>query len=381
MLWTISCKPYPTCYDELLPIMCKTFPTLRSFTDSTYSWKHECTLDFATLDILTTLHGRSLKKFEIYEYGCSGPLTGLVSCAISSFHCSSLNFFHNLHTDFWAYDVLAKSRKSLKELTLGFEQAALVANSDGSMWDYTAQHGQQAKRSKEFVKYMILRSEEISNDKAATLHLESLRLCGFDSFAIAGHQPRSFIDFESLATLSLESCAGLEETFTAWSGATHSFPQACIAPNLLSLTVRSETPGPGLQSQLELFICSLRGLVKLYILLEGDDDYALSLSNILDAHGRTLRYFLWDLRKDSDPSTRAMLPDYISYTSKFELVLESCPDLRELGLALNWYAIQRYPSPRHRVCDLDEPACSMAQESYHTKTNYEVAYQCNTSRK
>lgn len=228
---------------------------------------------------------------------------------------------------------------------------------------------------------MMLRSEEILDDKAATLHLESLRLCGFDIFAIAGHKPRSLIDFVSLATLSLESCAGLEETFTTWTGATLGFPRACIAPNLRSLTVRSETPGAGLQSQLELFICSLRGLIKLYVLLEGDDDYGLSLSNILNTHGRTLRYLIWDLRKDSDPSTRATLPDYISYTSEFELVLESCPDLRELGLALNWYAIQRYPSPRRRVCDLDEPAYSMALESYRTTANYEVAQECITSRK
>ncbi len=85
-------------------------------------------------------------------------------------------------------------------------------------------------------------------------------------FAIAEHHNRSLVDFASLATLFLESCAGLEETLTTWFGATHSFPQACIAPNLRSLTVRSETPGTGLQSQLELLICSLRGLTKSYIL-------------------------------------------------------------------------------------------------------------------
>lgn len=130
----------------------------------------------------------------------------------------------------------------------------------------------------------MLRLKEPSDDKDVTVHLESLRLCGFDIFAIAEHQDRSFVDFASLATLSLESCAGLEETLTTWLGATHSFPQACIAPNLRSLTVRSETPGTGLQSQLELFICSLRGLTKSYILLEGDDDYTLSLSNIINAH-------------------------------------------------------------------------------------------------
>jgi hypothetical protein len=152
------------------------------------------------------------------------------------------------------------------------------------MWDYTAQDGRQAERSKDFVEYMMLRLKEPSDDKDVTVHLESLRLCGFDVFAIAEHQDRSFVDFASLATLSLESCAGLEETLTTWLGATHSFPQACIAPNLRSLTVRSETPGTGLQSQLELFICSLRGLTKSYILLEGDDDYTLSLSNIINAH-------------------------------------------------------------------------------------------------
>lgn len=53
-------------------------------------------------------------------------------------------------------------------------------------------------------------------------------------FAIAEHHNRSLVDFASLATLFLESCAGLEETLTTWFGATHSFPQACIAPNLRS---------------------------------------------------------------------------------------------------------------------------------------------------
>lgn len=257
------------------------------------------------------------------------------------------------------YDVLARSRKTLKELTLGFERSALVANSDGSMWDYTAHDGEQAERSKDFVKYLMLRLSEPSDDENTILHLESLRLCGFDIYAIAEHQTRSFVDFASLTILSSESCAGLEETLTAWLGATHSFPQACVAPNLRSLTVRSETPDTGLQSQLELFICSLRGLTKLYILLEGTDDYALSLSNILNAHGRTLRCLIWDLRKDSDPSTRGTLRDYNLYSFNFEIILESCPDLRELGLALNWFAIQNYPSPRQRVCDQDEPACSM----------------------
>jgi len=73
MLWTVSCKPYLKRFDELLHNMCKSFSTPLSYTDSTYSWRHERTLDFAALDILTNLHWRSLKKLEIYEHNSSGP--------------------------------------------------------------------------------------------------------------------------------------------------------------------------------------------------------------------------------------------------------------------------------------------------------------------
>lgn len=128
--------------------------------------------------------------------------------------------------------------------------------------------------------------------------LQAFVCCGFDIFAIAGHQFRSFVDFACLATLSLDWCTGLGATLIACSKATHSLRQACIAPDLCALPVRSEAAGTGLQSQLELFICSFRGLTKLSILLEGGDEYALSLPNILHAHGRTLQYFIRDLRKN-----------------------------------------------------------------------------------
>ena len=179
------------------------------------------------------------------------------------------------------------------------------------------------------------------------LKLESLKLIGWDLRPLVNGAYRPITDFNSLTSLTLESCLGLFDVlpmFTKVSGG-----EAVIRlPNLQSLTIRNERDDhPDFTRSLDYFLRSLPPLRTLHLLLSGH--YVMrSSKEFLKIHGATLRTLVWDerlgRRHDLDDDRLVDLRD----AGKLGTIVKYCPNLVELGISIRWDNGDDVPPEGHR---------------------------------
>ena len=256
---------------------------------------------------------------------------------ISEVYLNPLRELHvcNLNGDrdfsIWVASLVAMGYDSLRYLHVGSENLAVRKYCDGEMYNDSLPENGLASDLSETVAEAIT---DVAGCHTPLLVLESLRLTGLDAVALLHNPNEAFINFANLTSLVMESCCNVADLFPS-----------LIAKNggqgpgddlrLRSLTIRQENCPPPYQSQLEMFLCSLRGLDSLFILLEGVSS-ATKILNILNVHAKTLQRLLWDerttKRSSSTNDTSARRPS----NKHLATIANRCPQLIELGVRINW---------------------------------------------
>ena len=157
----------------------------------------------------------------------------------------------------------------------------------------------------------------------------------------------------SLQSLSLISCNNLG-TFLDSIRASCSLGEAPASPvcNLTSLTLRLEDVLEGTVTAMETFLTSFHGLHHLYILLDGSPRLP-DVDVITGNHGSTLKTLVIDARKEVQTNPYAGTAILVSKdpkeSSRFGGIVEGCPGLIELGIAIDWRAL---PEVRWKKSDV-----------------------------
>ena len=144
----------------------------------------------------------------------------------------------------------------------------------------------------------------------------------------------------NLQSLSLLFCNNLD-AFLDSLRAFCSVEQAPVSPvcNLTSLTLQLEDVLDGTVTAMEGFLTSFHGLHHLYILLDGSPRL-LDVAVITGNHGSTLKTLVIDARKGVQTNPYAGTAILISKdpkeSSRFGGIVEGCPGLVELGIAIDW---------------------------------------------
>lgn len=180
------------------------------------------------------------------------------------------------------------------------------------------------------------------------LNLESLKVIGWDLRPLLNGSYRPITDFDSLTSLTLESCPGLFDALpmlTKVSGG----EAVSRLPNLQSLTIRNERDDhPDFTRNLDYFLRSLSPLRTLHLLLSGH--YVMrSSKEFLKVHGATLQTLVWDerlgRRHDLADDRLVDLRD----AGRLSTIVKHCPNLVELGISVRWSNGDDVPAEGHRA--------------------------------
>lgn len=274
------------------------------------------------------------------EYTNSSAFLNITTLAIPSMSQGRLT-----PPEYWPSELISWHASNLEALTIGFETEMLRAFEFEFLDSYTTSGGRLSSQSVTVVESIIesLKCNQKRNKRAEISSIKVLRFSCFDLDAILIH-PRPFIDFSKLTSLLLESCVGLE------SGLARLTSKASL-PHLCSLTVRTEFSCGQLWSSLESFICSLGGLTDLYLLMEGSL-LELKLEGILITHGKTLKTLIIDTRTGPRwkyAPTTSTQPQTWTTLSYLNEISKHCPYLVELGVTIDWAAVQEPGSPPEDV--------------------------------
>ena len=269
---------------------------------------------------------------ENTDSGYSERATKLTSLVVNTISGEPPNL-----QNYWPCDMISSNISTLKMLTIGFEQHTIR--------EYEATYGlhrfntlgrQISKTSEATIKNLMscLKRQRRKSRRTIASSIESLRLTSFDLDPMLLHGMGSFIDFDKLVSLRLESCVNLHNGLARLNTTTR---LSCLR----SLTVRTEFGNDVMWSSLEAFICSLIGLTDLCLLVEGGFE-DLDLEDILKRHGRTLRSLVVDTRTGprlSATETTSVQPEKYGTRSYITDISVHCPNLIELGITLDWQAV------------------------------------------
>lgn len=230
---------------------------------------------------------------------------------------------------------MAQNCKTLRHLELGFETDAAmdflllpIANDD---------HADFAQ-SRSFERTLREECEALK----ASMSLNSLKVISWNVRTILSDKHWPTMDLRNLTKLVLEDCYALNEAFLLLSSfSTNPQDVRCLL-NLDSFTFRQKYGPQCIRKHLRRFICSLpRGLRDLSVLMD-EVGFNMSTESILRVHGKTLRTLIWDERSYrretvQDCTTEFPRKDGVAH---FSTISRACPELRELGLSLDWATVQ-----------------------------------------
>lgn len=289
------------------------------------------------------MHGATLRTLRLnrHTWDRLGQLpAGLLKLRLGSLELrnSELNKYHSGLDTHWQAALVAQNCKTLRHLELGFETDAAEDFHGAPIGDDNRCDLQPSKTFGRTLK------EECKNLNTS-LSLDSLKLFNYDVRVMLNDKCWPSMELRHITRLVLEDCYCLEDVFPRLSSIGNNSRNAHCLLNLISFTFRQKKLVDNDRRQLEDFLCSLpRGLRDLSVLLDGseDHDHMLNINSILRVHGKTLRTLVWDergYRRTEMNECRALLPCK-DRSAHLSLIAKACPELRELGLALDWAAIR-----------------------------------------
>lgn len=234
----------------------------------------------------------------------------------------------------WLCNILVDGSSTLKHVGLGAEwykaQATVYSEDDNEI---------EWQNKNEYLLDMVQFCTTLAADQhgldlyeTPLLRLDTLELKGLPLAALF-RPDFMLVDPRYLSTLRLESCSHMIETLDGFSTRTHPIV-------LQSVRIRCEDCTPDLTRGLYLALVSFIGLKDLSILLDIPGELGgFRLRKVLEAHGESLRTLVWEerpARQDGvmDPARRSR-----SLLGDLKDIIRECPDLLELGVALDWVTI------------------------------------------
>ena len=302
----------------------------------TYTWYHTTKVSRRTLELVARRHGHCLKELQIYNISSYNSTVDF--SALATLDAGDMDLFFGF---FWASKSVANSHKSLIHLELGCERFLALLYLDGNGFLTASEAWESTHNADNNIRdHLPARFQEYSKSKVESslptlvLTLESLLLIGVDCGYTPARGAPTMLDIDNLTSLCLESYLNLRQSFPALSLRNPDAPS--LLPQLRSFRLRQEGSDALFQDGLKAFLLASKGPVHLAILLEGSGPFSPP-DCFVGNHGSTVRTLVWGQRKgpriELDASTNTATP---SMMSRFlDKIVKKCPNLRELGLAVN----------------------------------------------
>lgn len=289
-----------------------------------HRWVHIHAIEVETIQCLSRCQNAKFTNFEYsgYSPACNDSvhvLGGLKNLRVGS-----------LDQKEWPSGLLVKNWSTVRRLQLGcaLSIATEYARGDG-----------KAVRNHETVTDHFCKA--VDRDLLVTgvhtipaMVLKQLSLCGVDLKYIAESHHMQSIDLAHLTSLNIESCSGLSDALKRLT-ALIELKASPLTSQLTSIYLRHENATMTFRRELGTFLSSFGGLKNLHVLLEGSADW-IAIDPIVKAHGKTLKFFVWDQRTGplvSMDSAVAVVPENVDH---LKVISEHCRELVGLGLAIDW---------------------------------------------
>ncbi|KAI9871580.1 MAG: hypothetical protein M1830_002727 [Pleopsidium flavum] len=303
---------------------------------SSFRWSHEFPVGFTTIRQLADKQRKSLRELRMDQFAIAFGKFYAISTHLAVLNCLSLGATGALADAYYMGQLAGEQRSSLRHLEVGTELSLAKR--------YAISGSYNLKEQREAADHFLTGLEESPN-LSVPFNLTSLRLCGlWVDDAFLGDFATQTIT-RNLKKLGLESCSGSEVFLTALlksfnssvplsqSDTSHS------APKLTSFTFRHEQPTAVMVDSLDKFISSFSGLEELFVLLDKTNKM-LHPRCFSAQHGPTLKALVWEGR--TAPRTSMAVDTSIitkgpsSADAHLNEICNSCPNLVELGIALDW---------------------------------------------
>lgn len=279
-------------------------------------------LEAGTLTLLFKHQGATLRLFGITRHSEPRNVSDLLINGLQCLFIKDLNIEQSCE---WPCKLIVQNRETLQHLRLG---VLTTVAQDYAIHPRPGQHTLPGSFS-EMAKEALPASEREAMPK---LSLKTLGLYGLNLENIVGGAIGLEIDFNSLTTLRLGSCSGLNQAFARLMGDNGS--QNASSLKLMTFVVRYENGDQAFAQHLTAFLTSFAGLRHLVVLLDGQSQ-TMRKEPILEMHGKTLQSLVWEERtrprKDAKKETSLSLKN-----STLGLISMKCRSLRVLGLAMRW---------------------------------------------
>ncbi|KAL8832492.1 MAG: hypothetical protein Q9170_004863 [Blastenia crenularia] len=146
-----------------------------------------------------------------------------------------------------------------------------------------------------------------------------------------------FLDLNSLTSLNLQSCSGLEGALTTLA-AVKDQKGRFSGLQLRSFSIRHESRNVQIKTQILDFLVSFEGLTHLSVLLEiSEPNRPPDLVSVLAKHGKSLTSLVWDERPGKRESFAISTQEYtLPGLGTLSTIAALCPDLVQLGISIDW---------------------------------------------
>lgn len=268
-----------------------------------------------------TLRGLGLSRYSEPQNVSSLLIEGLQHLVITD-----LNIQRKCE---WPSRLISQNRNTLRHLKIGVMNTVVR---DYAIHNFLSHHELPSSFA-ECAKEELPVSER---ETMPTLSLETLSLYGLNLENVVGGALGLDIDFNSMTGLRFESCSGLTQAFALLMG--NGGAQKTKLGSLKSFILRHEDGSQAFAQHLIAFLICLPGLSHLSILLDRCSK-AIRTEQILGVHGKTLQTLIWEQRTGPRADTKSNTS--VFRNSNLKYISLNCPNLKALGLAIDWPSINR----------------------------------------
>ena len=277
------------------------------------------------LEMLSALHGRSLRELRLYELETFWKVSQSLPQNLAVLECRSIHEGEALGR------IVQRNRLSLEGLRLG-QESELVERYTQSRVGFLEQVSQPVDS---FTSVMALHDVP---------KLQEIAFFGLDVSSFIPNSIPHALFFCGIKRLTLESCNGsvelLERMAETFRHTQRSDASSRRVPKLREFSFRHEAPSNRMRLALSQFLASFTGLEKLSLLLE-NATFLERCSTLINEHGPTLKTLVLECRIQPREhlgldTSRPFGAGGYSWEESINEICRLCPNLVELGMGFPW---------------------------------------------